>query len=392
MIRDVVVGTRRFLEKPVDESSGVVTIASWRFWACLILVVLSTCTLAHDPLFYSVRQGFRYGCGVLCIMLSYIALSALFWDLMLFGKPQRTNLFLQVVSFVPFTLFTSRTFVQPPTEEGPKTLIGSVWSAIQHIDKDYLGVSDMIGQFIPSWAMEVFSHWPVTLVLLFVVVALCFKSEKYKVGFLFCAFFAGFAGALAVSVSWQFILGTVLLTGALALMFRPCAEQRFYDNWIGELGLDPVPEVALDVVALIMGEAYNRGRLSEVEYKTLVESRLAHAGIVRKEDIAKVSEALRRFLVTEKRFIRLVGDSAGTYLTIDPRLLRRCTGYAAVLTICPRIAIVALLGFVWLISPFDIVPDALPFIGVLDDVAVGILSMKCMGAARNKMLPIGDGE
>lgn len=392
MIRDVVVGTRRFLERPVDESSGVVTIASWRFWACLILVVLSACTLAHDPLFFSVRQGFRYGCGVLCIMLSYIALSALFWDLMLFGKPQRANLFLQVVSFIPFTLFTARTFVQPPVKEEAKTLIGSLKTALLHIDKNYLGVSDMVEDILPSWVTEIFSHWPVALVLLFVVVALCFKSEKYKVGFLFCAFFVGFAGALSASVSWQFILGTVLLIGALALMHYPCAEQRFYDNWIGELGMDPVPEVALDVVALIMGEAYNRGRLSEVEYRTLVESRLARAGIVRKEDIDKVSDVLRRFLLTEKRFIRLVWDSAGTYLTVDPRLLRRCTGYAATLTICLRIAIVAVLGFIWLVSPFDIVPDALPFVGVLDDVAVGILSMKCIGSARNNMLPIGDGD
>ena len=46
------------------------------------------------------------------------------------------------------------------------------------------------------------------------------------------------------------------------------------------------------------------------------------------------------------------------------------------LAIYPRKLIVAMVGIVWLVCPLDIVPDSIPFFGMLDDAAIAILSAK----------------
>lgn len=368
------------LDRPLDDSGAVTSLADTRFWASLVLIVLSACSFAHDPLFFSEKVGFEYGCGVLSLMLSFVVLSALFWDILLFGKPNGANLLLQVVMIAPFSLFMSRAFVKMPAKEDPNTLWSAVWKGVQTIDKDYLGFSNAVHGFMPAWATDVFSHWSVALVLLFVVVALCFKRNDCRIGLLFTAMLTGVVGVVAEGVSWQFVTGLLLLIGALALMYNPCEERCFYAAWIGEFGQEKVGELELGLISVIMEETYRRGRLSEAEYRMLVESRLQRTRSAN-ADIRQIEARLRAFLLNERRFVRLTADSSGQYMTIDPRLLEYRTLWTA-LAIWPRNVVVVFLGVIWLISPLDLIPDALPFIGSLDDALVAVLTMKCATTTR----------
>lgn len=372
---------KQILDKSISGSRGVPSGRSWRFWACLSGLVLATCILAIDPLFFNERDGFQYGCGIVCIMLSYIALSALFWDVLLFGKPRGANLILHWSSLVPFTLFTARVFAKPPASTR-KTLMSVAWDAAKTIERNYIGISNKIQECLP-WVTDVFSHWSIALMLVFVVLALCFKKKECKVGLLFSAFLFGFCGALALQASWQFIVGTLILVIAFSLMYNPYDEQCFYYNMVNELSREAIGETELDVVTKVMGEAYKRGRISENEFRDLVQSRLARSEFRSANDAPSAVVVHFLQLLRVHDFIRLAGDSSGTYLTVNPRLLSYNSLMNA-LTVYPRNVIVAMIGIIWVISPLDIIPDALPFVGVLDDTAIALLTMKNILTSQRK--------
>jgi len=382
---NIVCLTKQFLDLSINSCRGVQTIRSWRFWVCLLAMTISACVLAGDPLFFNIRTGFQYGGGVLCIVVSYLILSALFWDLLLCGKPQGANLFLQWVALLPFTLFMARTFTKP-TEDAETTVLGVAWEGIQLIEEK-IGLSKLIANIMPQWALDIFSHWSIAMVLLFVVVALCFKKRSCKIGFLFTAIFVGIAGAFSAQVTWQFIVGTLSLLAALVLLFNPYDEQCFYYNWISRLSGEPISAVELDIIAKVLGEAYNRGRLSYDEVGELILSRLPGVNC----DERALNTNTRMFvdrLLRRYDFVALVGDSSGMFLTVNPRLLvYNSLTYA--LAIYPRRVIIAMVGVVWLISPLDIIPDAIPFLGVLDDAAIAILSAKSMMNTKKQGVVLG---
>jgi len=368
-----------FLDISIERCRGVQSIQGWRFWGCLLAMIIAFCILARDPLFYDQRIGFQYGCGVLCIVVSYLTLSALFWDLLLFGKPQGINLFLQCCAFVPFTLFMARTFIKP-VEVEEKSILGLAWEGVKFIE-DKFGFSKMIGNILPEWLTDVFSHWSIAMVLLFIVVALCFKDRKCKIGLLFTAVFIGAAGAFATQVSWQYIAGSLALIVTFVLMYNPYEKQCFYYNWINRLSQESIHANELAVVTKVMSEAYDRGKLSYKEVAELIRSCFPNDKFDEDELHKASSLFVERWLLQRYNFVSLSGDSSGVYLKVNPRLLAY-DSLTFALAIYPRRLIVAMLGVVWLVSPLDMVPDVIPFFGVLDDAVVAILSAKSIMTSR----------
>lgn len=371
---------KRFLNVQMDTARGIPSMRNWRFWASLLAITVATCVLARDPMFYSLEHGFKYASGVLCILLSYLVLSALFWELLLFGRPQGANLFLHWVAPIPFTLFIARTFINSSSDRD-STLLQAVWSCITTVEGE-IGLSKAIRNLLPDWLTDIFAHPSVAMVLLFVVLSLCFKKKGCRIGLLFVALLIGIASALSALVNWQFIIGTLTLVVAFVLMYNPYDEQCFYSNWIGELSRKPVGEVELDVISKVMTEAYSRGRLSYGEVGELIRPYLPDVSNGKEELQVIVREFVDRVLLRYYNFVSLTGDASGVYLTVNPRLMSYGSMISA-LAIYPRRLIVAMIGLVWLVSPLDVIPDAIPFVGVLDDVAVALLSMKSIMVKRN---------
>ena len=279
---------------------------------------------------------------------------------------------------MPFTLFVARVFAKPQASN-----VSSVWNAVRTIDKEYLGISNAIQGFLPIWVIDVFSHWSIALMLVFVALALCFKKKECKIGLLFSAFFVAFCGALTLQVSWQFIVGILILVSAFSLMYNPYAEQCFYYNVVNELSREAISVTELDVITKVMGEAYKRGRISENEFRDLVQSRLARSEFRSANDAPSAVVVHFLQLLRVHDFIRLAGDSSGTYLTVNPRLMSY-NSLTNALTVYPRNVIIALIGIIWVVSPLDFVPDALPFVGVLDDTAIALLTMKNILTSQRK--------
>ena len=54
--------------------------------------------------------------------------------------------------------------------------------------------------------------------------------------------------------------------------------------------------------------------------------------------------------------------------------LYNCDNILSHIAIFPRVAVVLFLTALFLLSPVDIIPDSLPLIGVLDDMALTVIS------------------
>jgi len=77
-------------------------------------------------------------------------------------------------------------------------------------------------------------------------------------------------------------------------------------------------------------------------------------------------------MLYEYSLITISATSSGYFATPDPELFN-CSSLLQKIAVLPRMAVILVLAVLWLASPIDLIPDALPFGGV-DDVVVAILS------------------
>ena len=80
----------------------------------------------------------------------------------------------------------------------------------------------------------------------------------------------------------------------------------------------------------------------------------------------------------EQRLIELRGNRGGTFLTPCPELGVENTLLRGVAEV-PRLLFALFFALLWIVSPVDLIPDAIPFFGTLDDAAVAILAALSCG-------------
>jgi uncharacterized membrane protein YkvA (DUF1232 family) len=80
-----------------------------------------------------------------------------------------------------------------------------------------------------------------------------------------------------------------------------------------------------------------------------------------------------RDLVTTHGLLQVRHDAEGIFLVPPPALEFEADVLEQIARL-PRMLIVFLLAGVWVIMPFDLVPDAIPLVGTVDDVIVMTLA------------------
>ena len=73
------------------------------------------------------------------------------------------------------------------------------------------------------------------------------------------------------------------------------------------------------------------------------------------------------------RLLELVSDGNGFRLVPNPGIRRVSSPLAGVAQV-PRVVFALLLAVLWMLSPIDLIPDAVPLFGVVDDVGVTLLT------------------
>ena len=212
---------REWLCAPAGNDFGIAGFRCWKFWAVLAFYLGGFLLLVRDPFF--LRGGaFSYQQGMVTLLLAFVIVAALCWEMMLFGPPRGANLLLQFMMCLPAFLFVARITAAPSM---PPADVGVISLTVDGIGKfrQWLGIGRLL-EYIPFWIRDLFANWQVTLFFMVVMGALSFRRTGVRLSLLVLLlaveFFAVFAGR-GSAPDWL-LGGTICLLAGMGLQFCRC--------------------------------------------------------------------------------------------------------------------------------------------------------------------------
>ncbi len=364
-------GWRRMTE-PVEPSRGLQGPADVKFYAAIGLYIAAFVILARDP-FFAEQGSFTYRQGMMPLLLAFVIFATFNWEICLFGRPAGANLLAQLFQLLPFSLFVTRLTATPTVEAEPTSLLGKAMETGKSLGKMVFG--DVI-ESLPSWFTELFTNWKIALLLLLILLILCLKSVKQKLAAVLLVLLIQFGTLLASSpkLGWL-LLGTILLFGGLSLQFCRYDRMLYYENVLRRLQAAPSLDGFFAAVALrLMRELQENADCGENHFLSLVVSEYStpEHPLSKAEGQVVASRVLHR-LVYEFHLVVISCDQQGLKLTPAPSLFVS-DSLLTMLAVWPRVALTVVVALLWLVLPIDGIPDAIPYVGMLDDAFVAIIS------------------
>ena len=349
---------------------GIKSFRDWRFYPVALLLCGSLLCLIRDPYFISYGE-FVYRQGVMVLLLALTVAAAFLWETPIFGKPAGANLLLQSFSIAPFSLLVARLCASDGTSSQELTAprFSGVWSA----------VGDMlykVVEIVPAWLRDMFSNWQITLLFLLVLAILCVRDIRFRTGAIGRMLLVLFAGQHNRGGELGHLTGAaLLLVTALSFMFSRYDKVSYFENVLKRLRRSgTIDAEELRAVLLVMEQLARKKRLSEGNYRQIVKDCYASAEHPRTEnELNLISGELAKRMIHNHDLVSLRNDSEGIFLFPDPLLFQDENLLSAV-AVVPRIIFVGFFALLWVIMPFDLIPDSLPLVGTLDDISVMILS------------------
>ena len=359
-----------WLSTPGRGTRGVHGFGDGRFYVVLFMYLTAFLIFAKDPFFHQ-NGVFVYQQGIVTLLLGGLLAAALNWEMCIFGKPVGANLFLHVIQVFPLTLLVARLTARPSVVPPPSSFMGHVLKASKELSQKLLG--DVVNG-IPPWLIDVFSNWKICLFLALLLFFLCLRHLPMKLGAVICLFLVPLATVIQDGGVGHLLAGIALLGVGMTLQFCRYDRILYYENVFHRLQRTPLPDAKFGDVALrVMVQLENDGRLSEGNLTGIVRSEYGtEAALPPAELKAKCGEVLQK-LVYEYGLAVLRGDVDGLFLKADPMLSHHDSLLTSV-AVFPRAVLALLTAAIWVLLPVDVIPDAIPFLGMLDDVAVTIFS------------------
>jgi hypothetical protein len=353
----------------LPDQRGIKSFRDWRFYLAALLLAGSIFCLIRDP--YFITEGeFAYKQGMIVLLMALTIAAAFLWETPIFGKPAGANLLLQSFSIVPFSLLMARLCAADgkSSQEITRLKFPGFW--------DFVG-SALTGllEMIPAWIRDLFSNWHITLLFLLVLGILCLRRIQLRTGaiilILMLLFFRQFnrEGTLVYLVA-----GTLLLTTALFFMFSRYDLVSYYENIIKRLKRsNTLGDEEVRTILRVMEQLARKKRLSEGNFRQIVKDSYTVNHAYNDQELNMISNEMAKRMIYSYDLVSLRNDNEGIFLFPDP-LLYHDDNLLCSVALVPRVMFVTLFSLLWIIMPFDLIPDSLPFVGVLDDMAVMILS------------------
>lgn len=369
--------SRKVMEIPLDFQGGIHSLRSWKFYAVFVLYFAATSLFMSDSFFGITR--FEYHQGVVPSLVALIIVSALAWEMILLGPVNGCNLVLQVFLVVPVSLLIARLFGAPSevvASTNDATFLSGIWTQLSQFSRDF-GLQQLITKFftlIPVFIRDVFAHPMTSFILIFTLLSLCFKNEKVRIGLILTLIVLGTLFSLTESFSFFFVGAWVCLF--LGISFQYCHYQKImmYKNILAQIISGPsVDRLEFRVMMRVVTFALVQGRVSESTVHAIVKSEYNALHDYKTTETRIIAGEITRKLVYEYAALELRGDNQGVSLTLNDRLSHYTTFLAGV-SVYPRLLFAFAIAFFWAIMPLDLVPDAIPCLGMLDDMVVTILA------------------
>lgn len=351
-------------ERRIRWTPGVDTLwsAKWLIVSCVYILAVGL--MARDP-WYGDRY-FAWNQGVIVILLSFIVVSTLCFEWHLMGRTEGINVFLQFLLIFPFSLFLGRIIGKPWNHSGKPGLLGDAAGFI----KDVLNTSGFSG-LVPKPIQELFSSPGLAIFLVLICAALSFGSRKStRIGLLLTAILIPLASALAYvpRPSASFFLGVALMIVGASLQFLDVNKYVCDLNILTRL--KHVDDEAERMCSIrIAKRAFEDGRVTEQTVLETVRRCYSDQHKFEPDAIPLIARSLSHRLVHEHGLLSVQLSSDGLFLT-PAKNLYVYDSLLAEVALWPRSIILGGIAILWWLSPLDIIPDAVPFVGTVDDIFI----------------------
>ena len=350
------------------DSRGIKSFRDWRFYLVAFLLAGSLFCLLYDP-FFNVYGEFVYRQGVVVLLLALTIAASFLWETPIFGKPAGANLLLQAFGIAPFSLLLARLCAADgkSSRELAAPDFTGFWGSMS-------GALSQALNIVPAWIRELFSNWPVLVLFLLVLGILCLRRIELRTGAIVLVLTVLFAQQIdRGNVAW--LTGAaLLLAAALSFMFSRYDQASYFENVTKRLRRSGTltPE-ELRSILRVMEQLSRKKRLSDGNFRQIVKDAYAADRQYSENELDLISGELAKRMIHTHDLVWLRNDTEGIFLYPDPQLFRDDNLLAAV-AILPRVVFVSLFGLLWVIMPIDLIPDGVPLVGTLDDIAVMALS------------------
>ena len=337
--------------------------------------------MGQDPWYGD--KYFTYNQGVFVGLLAIMIVAGFCWEIYLLGRPGGINLVLHCLLIVPIALLIGRIAGLPPAPEASYGLLGQLKNYMVSI-KDAGGIESIL----PVWIQDIFRNPSILLLIFFTSVAFTQKKASRRFALVVVAFLIPVMQTLSHDPrpSISFGLGFAAMLAGIALQFSKYGDIIGQQNVLSRLhAVDDRLELKCSM--RIAKRTVEDGFITEDGVLAIVQREYSKQFELDPLAVRGIAQAISHRLVREHRILELRGDERGFFL-IPYEALFKIESLFDEISVWVRKIIITGIAIIWLISPIDLFPDSIPFLGAIDDALIALVGAgQWIGTFKRRRIP-----
>ncbi len=364
-----------------NRSAGVAGIGDPKWIVVALCYIAAVALMGQDPWYGD--KYFTYNQGIFVGILAIMIVAGFCWEIYLLGRPGGINLVLHCLLIVPTALLIGRIAGLPPAPEASYGLLGQLKNYMVSI-KDAGGIESIL----PVWIQDIFRNPSILLLIFFTSVAFTQKKASRRFALVVVAFLVPVMQTLSHDPrpSISFGLGFAAMLAGIALQFSKYGDIIGQQNVLSRLhAVDD--RVELKCSMRIAKRTVEDGFITEDGVLAIVQREYSKQFELDPLAVRGIAQAISHRLVREHRILELHGDERGFFL-IPYEALFKIESLFDEISVWVRKIIITGIAIIWLISPIDLFPDSIPFLGAIDDALIALVGAgQWIGSFKRRRIP-----
>jgi len=364
-----------------NRSAGVAGIGDPKWIVVALCYIAALALMGQDPWYGD--KYFTYNQGIFVGILAIMIVAGFCWEIYLLGRPGGINLVLHCLLIVPIALLIGRIAGLPPAPEASYGLLGQLKNYMVSI-KDAGGIESLL----PVWIQDIFRNPSILLLIFFTSVAFTQKKAGRRLALVVVAFLIPVMQTLSHDPrpSISFSLGFVAMLAGIALQFSKYGDIIGQQNVLSRLhAVDDRLELKCSL--RIAKQTVEDGFITEDGVLAIVQREYSKQFELEPPAGRGIAQAISHRLVREHRILELRGDERGFFL-IPYEALFKIESLFDEISVWIRKIIITGIAVIWLISPIDLFPDSIPFLGAIDDALIALVGAgQWIGTFKRRRIP-----
>ncbi len=364
-----------------NRSAGVAGIGDPKWIVVALCYIAAVALMGQDPWYGD--KYFTYNQGIFVGILAIMIVAGFCWEIYLLGRPGGINLVLHCLLIVPTALLIGRIAGLPPAPEASYGLLGQLKNYIVSI-KDAGGIESIL----PVWIQDIFRNPSILLLIFFTSVAFTQKKASRRFALVVVAFLIPVMQTLSHDPrpSISFGLGFAAMLAGIALQFSKYGDIIGQQNVLSRLhAVDDRLELKCSM--RIAKRTVEDGFITEDGVLAVVQREYSKQFELDPLAVRGIAQAISHRLVREHRILELHGDERGFFL-IPYEALFKIESLFDEISVWVRKIIITGIAIIWLISPIDLFPDSIPFLGAVDDALIALVGAgQWVGTFKRRRIP-----